>query len=228
GLTLMPEQPPAWIATALGQLASVMLMLVMLAVGMTIQLRLPRDELGPLALGLSLKLVLLPALALGLALGFGLQGDMRQVAVLESAMPTMVTAAALAISHGLAPRLAAALVGYGIVLAMATLPAWRVVLDRLGGWGGPGGRSGLGRGRAGAAAGGGPGGLRDRAGDGHAAGLAVRAGPARELRRSGLKERLEPRPGGAARRRRWIAGSRLKPLLHGGRACRGRKNGTGP
>lgn len=132
GLTLMPEQPPAWIATALGQLASVMLMLVMLAVGMTIQLRLPRDELGPLALGLSLKLVLLPALALGLALGFGLQGDMRQVAVLESAMPTMVTAAALAISHGLAPRLAAALVGYGIVLAMATLPAWRFVLDRLG------------------------------------------------------------------------------------------------
>ena len=132
GLTLMPEQPPAWIATALGQLASVMLMLVMLAVGMTIQLRLPRDEVGPLALGLSLKLVLLPALALGLALGFGLQGDMRQVAVLESAMPTMVTAAALAISHGLAPRLAAALVGYGIVLAMATLPAWRFVLDRLG------------------------------------------------------------------------------------------------
>src|SRR5690606_25788014 len=60
------------------------------------------------------------------------------------------------------------------------------------------------------------------------AGLAVRAGPARELRRSGLKERLEPRPGGAALRRRWIAGSRLKPLLHGGRACRGRKNGTGP
>ena len=57
---------------------------------------------------------------------------MRQVAVLESAMPTMVTAAALAISHGLAPRLAAALVGYGIVLAMATLPAWRFVLDRLG------------------------------------------------------------------------------------------------
>jgi len=132
GLTLMPEQPPAWIADALGQLAGVMLMLVMLAVGMTIQLRLPRDELGPLALGLSLKLVLLPALALGLALGFGLQGDMRQVAVLESAMPTMVTAAALAISHGLAPRLAAALVGYGIVLAMATLPAWRFVLDRLG------------------------------------------------------------------------------------------------
>jgi len=54
------------------------------------------------------------------------------VAVLESAMPTMVTAAALSISHGLAPRLAAALVGYGIVLAMATLPAWTWLVQRLG------------------------------------------------------------------------------------------------
>ncbi len=56
---------------------------------------------------------------------------MRQVAVLESAMPTMVTAAALAISHRMAPRLAAALVGYGIVLSLATLPAWHFVLQRL-------------------------------------------------------------------------------------------------
>ena len=131
GLTLMPEHPPAWIAAALGQLAGVMLMLVMLAVGLTVQLRLPRDEIAPLALGLALKLAVLPALALALALAFGLEGDMRHVAVLESAMPTMVTAAALAISHRMAPRLAAALVGYGIVLAMATLPAWNFVLQRL-------------------------------------------------------------------------------------------------
>ena len=131
GLTLMPEDPPAWIAAALAQLAGVMLMLVMLAVGLTIQLRLPRDEVAPLALGLALKLVVLPALALGLAFAFGLRGEMRQVAVLESAMPTMVTAAALAISHRMAPRLAAALVGYGIVLSLATLPAWHFVLQRL-------------------------------------------------------------------------------------------------
>jgi len=51
--------------------------------------------------------------------------------VLESAMPTMVTAAALAISHRMAPRLAAALVGYGIVLALVTLPAWNFVLQWL-------------------------------------------------------------------------------------------------
>ena len=124
GLTVMPEQPPAWIAAGLQKLADALLPLVMLAVGLSIQLKMPRDEVKPLAVGLLLKLVILPALALPLALLFGLHDDMLQVSVLESAMPTMITAGALAIAHNLAPRLAAALVGYGILLSLVTLPAW--------------------------------------------------------------------------------------------------------
>jgi len=46
-------------------------------------------------------------------------------------MPTMITAAALAISHQLAPRLAAALVGYGILLSLVTLPMWAWVVGSL-------------------------------------------------------------------------------------------------
>ena len=128
GLTVMPEQPSAWIAAALQKLADALLPLVMLAVGLSIQLKLPRDEVKPLVSGLLLKLVVMPALALPLALGFGMQGAMLQVNVLESAMPTMITAGALAIAHNLAPRLAAALVGYGILLSLVTLPAWGGVL----------------------------------------------------------------------------------------------------
>jgi predicted permease len=130
-LTLMPVQPPAWIGAGLKQLADAMLPLVMLAVGLSIRLRLSRDELTPLGVGLLLKLVVMPALALPIAWAFGLQGQMLQVNVLESAMPSMITAAALAISHRLAPRLAAAMVGYGILLSLATLPAWVWVLDRI-------------------------------------------------------------------------------------------------
>ncbi|MDX5517218.1 AEC family transporter [Stenotrophomonas sp. RG-453] len=129
-LTLMPEQPPGWIGTGLKQLADAMLPLVMLAVGFSIQLRLPLDELKPLGIGLLLKLLVMPALALPISWGFGLQGAMLQANVLESAMPTMITAAALAMSHRLAPRLAAALVGYGILLSLVTLPAWVWVLQR--------------------------------------------------------------------------------------------------
>ena len=131
GLTLMPEQPPAWIGGALQKLADALLPLVMLAVGLTIQLKLPRDEVKPLAVGLLLRLLVMPALALPLSLAFGMSGEMLQANVLESAMPTMITAAALAISHQLAPRLAAALVGYGIVLCLATLPAWAWLLARI-------------------------------------------------------------------------------------------------
>ncbi|MEJ2791734.1 MULTISPECIES: AEC family transporter [unclassified Pseudoxanthomonas] len=131
GLTLMPEQPPAWIASALQKLADALLPLVMLAVGLTIQLKLPRDEVKPLAVGLLLRLIVMPALALPLSLAFGMTGEMLQANVLESAMPTMITAAALAISHQLAPRLAAALVGYGILLSLATLPMWAWVVGRL-------------------------------------------------------------------------------------------------
>jgi malate permease and related proteins len=132
GLTLMPEQPPAWIGSALQKLADAMLPLVMLAVGLTLQLKLPRDELKPLAFGLLLRLLVMPALAIPLSLAFGMQGEMLQANVLESAMPSMITAAALAISHQLAPRLAAALVGYGILLSLVTLPMWAWVVGRLG------------------------------------------------------------------------------------------------
>lgn len=131
GLTLMPEHPPAWIGAGLQRLSDAMLPLVMLAVGFSIQLRLPRDEVRPLAVGLTLKLLAMPLLALPLSWAFGLHGQMLQVNVLESAMPTMITAAALAISHNLAPRLAAALVGYGILLSLATLPAWAWLLARM-------------------------------------------------------------------------------------------------
>ncbi len=130
-LLLMPASPPSWIALALKNLSDAMLPLVMLAVGLTIQLRLSRAELAPLAVGLLLKLVVLPALALPLSLALGLRGEMLQANVLETAMPTMITAAALAISHRLAPQLAAAMVGYGIVLSLLTLPAWAWVVGHF-------------------------------------------------------------------------------------------------
>ena len=104
----------------------------MLAVGLSIKLKLPRDEVAPLATGLVLKLLVMPALAVPLSLLFSMRGTMLQANVLESAMPSMITAAALAISHQLAPRLAAALVGYGILLSLLTLPAWAWLLQRWG------------------------------------------------------------------------------------------------
>lgn len=128
GLTLMPEAPPAWIAGGLQRLADALLPLVVLAIGLSLQLKLPRDELKPLAAGLALKLAVMPLIALGIAPLLGLTAVQHDTVVLESAMPPMITAAALAISHRLAPGLAAAMVGYGILLSLVTLPAWAWIL----------------------------------------------------------------------------------------------------
>lgn len=131
GLTLMPADPPAWIAGGLQRLADALLPLVVLAIGLGLKLKLPRDELKPLAAGLALKLVLMPALALLMVVWLPLDAVAHDTVVLESAMPPMITAAALAISHRLAPGLASALVGYGILFSLATLPAWAWLLTRI-------------------------------------------------------------------------------------------------
>ena len=131
GLTLMPADPPAWIAGGLQRLADALLPLVVLAIGPGLKLKLPRDELKPLAAGLALKLVLMPVLALLMVIWLPLDAVAHDTVVLESAMPPMITAAALAISHRLAPGLASALVGYGILFSLATLPAWAWLLTRI-------------------------------------------------------------------------------------------------
>ncbi|QSX79107.1 AEC family transporter [Agrilutibacter solisilvae] len=124
GFTVMPADPPGWIDGGLQRLAEALLPLAMLAIGLSVRLTLPREELVPLAAGLGLKLAVMPALAVLLVSWLGLAGDVARTTVLESAMPPMVTAGALAIAHRLAPRLAAAMVGYGLLLSLLSLPLW--------------------------------------------------------------------------------------------------------
>ncbi|GIX34894.1 MAG: malate permease [Lysobacteraceae bacterium] len=127
-LTVMPAEPHPLLERLLARLADALLPVVTLAIGLTVRLRLPRRERGLLAFGLTAKLMLLPALALGLAWVLELPSPMREAAVLESGMAPMITASALAVSHRLAPGLAAALVGFGIPLSLLTLLGWHAWL----------------------------------------------------------------------------------------------------
>ncbi|MEI2457209.1 AEC family transporter [Lysobacter firmicutimachus] len=124
GFGVMPAEPPGWIAGGLQRLSDALLPLAMLTIGLSVKLTLPREELKPLAAGLALKLALMPALAWLLLPWLGLHGEAARTVVLESAMPSMVTAGALAIAYNLAPRLTAAMVGYGLLLSLLTLPLW--------------------------------------------------------------------------------------------------------
>lgn len=127
-LTVMPSEPTAALASVLNRLSEALLPIVTLAIGLQLRFRVPRGERAPLAVGLALKLIVLPAIAWPLCLLFGMSPLMLQATVLESAMAPMITASALAISHRLAPGLAAGLVGFGIPISLLTLLGWRWVL----------------------------------------------------------------------------------------------------
>ncbi|MCK7592904.1 AEC family transporter [Pseudomarimonas salicorniae] len=124
-LTVMPSEPPAALERLLARLSDALLPVVTLAIGLQLRFRIPARERGPLAFGLAAKLLVLPLAAWLFTALIPMAPLMRQAVVLESAMAPMITASALAISHRLAPGLAAALVGFGIPLSLLTLLGWR-------------------------------------------------------------------------------------------------------
>jgi predicted permease len=71
-----------------------------------------------------IKLVLMPALVLGLALLLGLPPISRDVALLFAALPTATSAYILARQLGGDAELMAALITAQTLLAMLTLPLW--------------------------------------------------------------------------------------------------------
>lgn len=112
-------------------LAHTLVPVIMVAVGFQLKFRLAAEDRKPLTLALLIKLVLTPAITLAALYSFGLHDLVIQVTIMEAAMPAMISAGALAIMSGLAPTLAAAIVGYGVLLCLVTLPLWFFLLQWL-------------------------------------------------------------------------------------------------
>ncbi len=112
---------PQALATCFDHIGDSLVPVVMVSVGLQLKIRLPGRYVLPFCHGLLVKLILAPLVALALIKGFDLQHDAALIAVFEAGMPPMVTGGALALAAGFAPELAAALVGWGILLSFATL-----------------------------------------------------------------------------------------------------------
>lgn len=126
-LSLIPFPRPSWLDPILTQIAAALVPMALFAVGLRLRFTPPRP-FGAFALGLGFKLVVSPMLAWGLMTLLAPPRAVFEVAILEAAMPASVTAGAIAMAAGLAPELAAALVGWGVVAALITVPAWAALL----------------------------------------------------------------------------------------------------
>lgn len=102
--------------------------LALFSVGLQFTLHLSRAQFGAVGFALAWKLVAAPLLVFlaGIA-AVGVHGPVLAVAVLQSGMAPMISAAILADQHGLDPRVANATLGVGILLSLATVP----LLNRL-------------------------------------------------------------------------------------------------
>lgn len=115
---------PPWIAASLGGLSHLLAPLAMFIVGLQLQWHVPAPLRQPLLLVLAARLLISPLLAL-LLCGLSGHADLAvRVTIFEAGMPTMVTAAIMAMSANLAPRLCTAAVGFGLGASLLTLPAW--------------------------------------------------------------------------------------------------------
>lgn len=129
-MALMFGETPDAAQPYLQTLASTLVPLALISVGYSMTFGGEMDY--PLfAQSLVLKLILMPVITFGILLAMGTEPLALKTAVLESGMPSMITAGALAIASGFAPALSAALVGYGIIISLVTLPMILYVMERL-------------------------------------------------------------------------------------------------
>lgn len=108
------------ILKVLSSFASTIVPIALVAVGLQLQLRLPKEDIKPFSVALTIKLVIAPIIALVLCFLFDWNNKAAIVSIMEAGMAPMITAGAIASMAGLAPRLSSAIVGYGILISFFT------------------------------------------------------------------------------------------------------------
>ncbi|WP_333608109.1 AEC family transporter [Arsukibacterium sp.] len=122
GLLLRDVSYPPLANALIDNLAATLVPVVMIAVGFQLSFRFCKQELSPLFSALVVKLALMPLTAWLIWSSLGQSGLAVQVSVFQAAMPPMISAGAVAIMAGLAPRLVSGIIGFGILCGLVSLP----------------------------------------------------------------------------------------------------------
>ena len=104
-LQFTAKPDPAVLEKVLEGVAASLVPVVMVAIGLQVKLKLPPGSWGPFGTGLFIKLIIAPLFALGICLLLNQNSLAAKVSMFESGMPPMVTAGALALTAGLAPKI---------------------------------------------------------------------------------------------------------------------------
>jgi len=109
-------------------LAATLIPCAMISVGFQMKYRLPKTTLFPMGVALWIKLFIIPAIVLISTKLLGMHSLAAKTSVLQSGMPPMITAGAIAMEAKLNNELAASLVGYGLIISFITLSLFNYFL----------------------------------------------------------------------------------------------------
>jgi malate permease and related proteins len=123
GLAMRGAAYPDFVSQLIDSLSATLVPVVMVAVGFALTIKFSKSEVLPLISALGIKLVMMPALAALIWFSLGQRGIAVDISIFQAAMPPMISAGAIAIMAGLAPRLVSGIIGLGILLGLLTLPA---------------------------------------------------------------------------------------------------------
>lgn len=119
---------PVMLDTTLSLLSQASLPMGLIAVGAGLRMQGLHSHLGTLWYGIAVKLLLLPGIAWGLALAFGLGGVYFHIAVLMAALPVSTVAYVLAKRMGGDGDTIAAQIMLSTLLSALTLPLWLLLM----------------------------------------------------------------------------------------------------
>ena len=113
---------PAALPSMFERLGATLAPLALFSIGLQFTLQLTRDQLGAVSFALAWKLGVAPLAVLFTGRALGIHSPVLAVAVLQSGMAPMISAAILADQYKLEPRVANATLGVGILISLATIP----------------------------------------------------------------------------------------------------------
>jgi predicted permease len=129
-LNITHTAPPVWFRSLLELLASAVVPLMLVALGLSLELRSLKWRMIPvLTPVLIIQLIMMPLLAVLLAHISGLNDRYLVAVVLEAAMPCMVLGIVICDQFGLDTALFASAVTLSTALSIVTLPLWLLLLQ---------------------------------------------------------------------------------------------------
>lgn len=105
--------------------------LALFSIGLQLKFDGWKNELKHVGASTAYKLLIAPALVLGVALLMGLKGMIPKIAIFEAAMPTLLTSGVVAEEYNVNPKLSSLIIGISILMAFATTSLWYHILQIL-------------------------------------------------------------------------------------------------